>query len=376
LAPLTLAALRRFVVSQQQFAARLRVAGEDEVAAAIARLSAVQLDPLAVVERSHRVVIGSRVGAYPEAAIDTLLAGGRVFEHWAHERCLLPIDAFPLFRHRMRGPARWANVEELRQQHPDVVEHVRERLHAEGPLPSRAFEGERTADQPWKLTNAVLEALWDTGELAIAGRTGGQRVFDLAERVIPGRWLEAPEPDDAERLRELALRAVRGRGALTEAAIREHWRLKGGRALLQPHLDALVRDGTLRELAVEDGGAPVYVSAEAELDAAPGRAAVFLSPFDNLLWHRPFVERLFGFAHVIEIYKRAAERRYGYYVFPLLAGDRIVGRADLKADRKAGVVRVLAFHREPGVRASRTLDTALERALAQLAAIAGLGTIA
>jgi uncharacterized protein len=107
----------------------------------------------------------------------------------------------------------------------------------------------------------------------------------------------------------------------------------------------------------------------------PGRAAVFLSPFDNLLWDRPFLQRFFGFDHLIEIYKRAHERRYGYYVLPLVWRDRIVGRADLKTDRRAKALRVLAFHREPGVRCSAALAEARERALARLAKLAGVDTI-
>ena len=103
---------------------------------------------------------------------------------------------------------------------------------------------------------------------------------------------------------------------------------------------------------------------------APG--ATLLSPFDNLLWDRPFAERLFGFKHVMEIYKPAPQRVYGYYVLPLLRGDRIVGRADLKSDRKAGELRVLALHREPRVRDSAAFETALGRALARLARLAGL----
>ena len=187
--------------------------------------------------------------------------------------------------------------------------------------------------------------------------------------MIPKRWLEAPVPSEEETLRAWALLAVEARGALTEAAIREHWRLKGGRARLQPHLDALVAEGRLAEVAVDDGGPPFYTLPGRELDgdAAP---PVLVCPFDNLVWDRPLLERLFGFKHVIEVYKREHERLYGYYVLPLLAGDRFLGRADLKADRAEGVLRIRKFTPEPKVRGN--VDTKLEKAAARLARIIGL----
>jgi uncharacterized protein YcaQ len=225
----------------------------------------------------------------------------------------------------------------------------------------------------WKPAKMVLEALWDRGVLAIAGRNGFQRRYDLAERVIPRELLEAPTPSEDETLRTLALLAVRARGALTEPAIREHWRLKGGRARLHHHVLALVEDGLLREVHADDGGPPFYVAAEAELDGDPAPPTL-LCPFDNLLWDRPLLERLFGFRHVIEVYKREHERQFGYYVLPLLAGDRIVGRADLKADRKEGVLHVRRFHREPGVRGN--VAARLERAAARLARVLGLPEVA
>ena len=162
---------------------------------------------------------------------------------------------------------------------------------------------------------------------------------------------------------------MRARGALTEPAIREHWRLKGGRARLHHHVLALVDEGLLREVHADDGGPPFYVDAEAELDGDPA-PPVLLCPFDNLLWDRPLLERLFGFRHVIEVYKREHEREYGYYVLPLLAGDRIVGRADLKADRGDGVLHVRRFHPEPGARGN--VGAKLERAAARLARVLGL----
>src|SRR5581483_8313264 len=153
----------------------------------------------------------------------------------------------------------------------DLVEPVLERIRAEGPLASRDFEGAGPGGDMWnwKPAKMVLEALWDRGVLAIAGRNGFQRRYDLAERVIPREILDAPTPPEDETLRTLALLAVHARGALTEPAIREHWRLKGGRARLHHHVLALVEDGLLRELHADDGGAPLYVDAEVELGGDP-----------------------------------------------------------------------------------------------------------
>jgi uncharacterized protein YcaQ len=271
----------------------------------------------------------------------------------------------------MEGGGHWGFHDRALRENADLVEPVLERIRAEGPLASRDFGGTRTSKEMWARTpaKAVLEALWDRGVLVVAGRESFQRRYDLAERVIPRAILDAPTPDEDETLRTLALLAVRARGALTEPAIREHWRLKGGRVRLHRHVLALVDEGLLREVHVDDGGQPFYVDAEAELDADPA-PPVLLCPFDNLLWDRPLAERLFGFRHVMEIYKREHEREYGYYVLPLLAGDRIVGRADLKAERAAGILHVRSFHPEPRVRGN--VEAKLGRAATRLARVLGL----
>jgi uncharacterized protein len=373
---ISLAALRRHVVAHQGFAGRLRLAGDDEVESAIRRLSCVQLDSISTVERSHRIVLAARVGVYPRGTVSRLLGQGRVFEYWAHEASLLPVEDFPLFRWRMRGRGHWGSHERALRDHPEVAEHVLEEIRARGPLGSRHFAGEGGGGMwNWKPAKRVLDSLWDAGDLAIAGRQGFQRLYDLTERVIPRTVLGVPEPSDGDALRALVLRAVRARGALTESGIAEHYRLPGRTAAVRPHVDALVAEGALRRLAVDDGGPPVLVPDGQPLGETVSRGATLLSPFDNLLWDRPFVDRLFGFRHVMEIYKPPAQRIYGYYVLPLLRGDRIVGRADLKSDRKAGALRLLAFHREPGVRDTKALERDLTRALERLARAAGLAGI-
>lgn len=376
----SVAAVRRLAVVAQGYASRARRARVADVEATVDRLGAVQLDSISTVDRSHRLVIAARAGALPREDAFGLVRDGRLFEYWSHEACLLPVRDYRLSRWRMRAGGHWGSHARALRDHPELIDTVLGVIRERGPVASREFEGRGKDDMGgmwnWKPAKAVLEALFDRGDLAIAGRRNGfQRLYDLTERVIPADVLAEPEPAEDELLRTLALRAVRARGVLTVGGIVEHHRLPGGTKRVAPHVDALVAEGELRRLRVADGGADVLVPADLDLDAvldAPLPGGVLLSPFDNLLWDRPFARRILAFDHVMEIYKPAPTRVYGYYVLPFLRGDRLVGRADLKADRPAGTLRVLAFHPEPRVRASAALDDALDRALARLAWTLGL----
>jgi uncharacterized protein YcaQ len=371
----SLTALRRLVIGAQGYARRDRAGTTGEVEATIRRLSCVQLDSISTVERSHRITLASRVGAYPRGAIDRLLGRGRLFEYWAHEACLLPAEDWPLFRPQMQDGGRgWYGT--VGETHPHQADEILSAIRQRGPLGSRHFEGSSEGGMwNWKPAKAMLDRLWNHGDLVIAGRQGFQRLYDLPERVLPQEVLQAPVPAEPERLRLLARKAVHARGALTDAGVVEHWRLRGGVRRIRPVLDALVADGELERLRVEDGGAPVLVPAGADLAPAAPTGAVLLSPFDNLLWDRPFARRVLGFDHLIEVYKPGPRRRFGYYVLPLLWRDRIVGRADLKSQRDEGSLVLRAFHRESGVRASAALDDALDRALDRLRRACGLDTV-
>jgi uncharacterized protein YcaQ len=369
---ISLTALRRIVIGAQGYAPRSRTGTRHEVEEAIRTLACVQLDSITAVERSHRIALGSRVGAYPRETVSRLLGEGRIFEYWAHEACLIPVEEWPLFRSRMTRHHPWRG--DVTTEHPDLTLEVLAAVRERGPLASRDFDGKGGGGMwSWKPAKIVLEALWYSGELVIAGRVSGfQRLYDLAERVIPREVLAAPVPDTETRDRELTLRAVRARGALTEAGIVEHWRLAGGTARIRPHVDALVADGRLQRVAIDDGGSDVLVEAGADLEPPRPTAAVLLSPFDNLLWDRAFARRVLGFEHVIEVYKPQPPRRFGYYVLPFLWRDRIVGRVDLKSERKDGALVVKAFHLEPGVRRSAALEDAFDRALDKLRRVTGL----
>jgi uncharacterized protein len=391
---ISLARLRRYLVAHQGYATRFRRGRTADVEATIRRLRAVQLDSISTVDRAHRLTLTSRIGAYPEATVSRLLAAGRIFEYWAHEACLVPIEDYPLFKRRM---------EHLRERHwwgrrhdhdPEVKERVLDALRERGPLPTRYFEGDSgvgsTEPQSggagsvgasatstggmwnWKPEKRILEDLFAAGEVVVAGRESFQRLYALPEQVIPPEQLAAPTPSEEEFVRGYALRAVKGRGALTESGIAEHCRFAGGIKAMRPVVDGLERDGLVRRVAVDDGDPAVVVPSDANLDGAAPKGGVLLCPFDNLLWDRPFLERVFRFRHVIEVYKPAPQRAYGYYVLPFLYGDRLVGRTDLKAERAEGVLRVRAFHLEPKVRRSAALETAFEKALERLARVLGL----
>ncbi len=367
----SLAEIRRRVVEAQGYASRARSGTATEVLDTVRRLGCVQLDSISTVERSHRVALGARVGAYPEPAVSRLLKEGRVFEYWAHEACLVPVEDYPMHRWRM---ARYAESHPWRgnvfEKEPELTAQVLREIGERGPLGSRHFEGSGPGGMwNWKPAKIVLEALHSAGRLAIAGRDGFQRLYDLPERVLPAELLDGEKlPSDDEYTRWAILRGVEARGALTEGAVAEMWRLRGGGGRVRPHADALVAEGKLRRVEVDDGKAPVLLPVAAE-PRGPLPPALLLSPFDNLLWDRTFLERVFGFRHVIEVYKREHERIYGYYVLPLLRRDRLVGRADLKHDRAEGVLHVKAFHPEPGSRGN--LDDCLDAALVRLARVVG-----
>jgi uncharacterized protein YcaQ len=372
----SVAQLRRYVVAHQGYTTRFRRARAADIAATVHRLGCVQLDSISTVGRAHRLTLSARIGHYPERAVSRLLREGRIFEYWAHEACLVPIEDYPLFKRRM---AELSDKHWWGRKHdhdPKLRESVLEVLRDHGPVPTRFFEGGGGEGMwNWKPEKRVLEDLFAAGEVVVSGRDGFQRLYDLPERVIPRSALDSPTPSEEEFRRGYALRAVQGRGALTESGIAEHCRFQGGIKAMRPVVDSLVDEGLVRRVEVDDGAAPVVVPAEAVVDGAPS-GGVLLCPFDNLVWDRAFLQRVFGFDHVIEVYKPEQQRVFGYYVLPFLYGDRLVGRVDLKSDRAEGVLRVKAVHLEPKVRRSGALETALDKALDRLTRVLDLDTVA
>jgi uncharacterized protein YcaQ len=360
---IALVAARRHAVATQRFAARRRNASMDELVTAIERLGCVQIDSISVVDRSQRLVLAARCGRVPAGAHDALLRSRRVFEYWAHEACLLPVRDEPYFRMAKRADGRYQRwFGPILKEHRTLADEVLAVARERGEIASRDFGGAGSGYWEWTPAKRVFEALWTAGDLAVYERRGFERMYDLTERVIPAEH-RATEPDDAETLRHFLRRTLRSRGVVTRQRLADYYRTEGGMKRLAEPIADLVAAGEAVECRVGEWAALCDPAAAALAEAPPASTVpVLLCPFDNLIWDREETRRLFGFTHALEIYKPAAQRVWGYYVLPLLAGDRIVGRVDLKSDRKAGLLRPLAVHWE-----GRPQPAQLSRAMERLA---------
>jgi uncharacterized protein YcaQ len=261
----------------------------------------------------------------------------------------------------------------LEREQPDFLAAVLDEVAKRGPLTVRDLPapGERTGPWwGWSPGKTALEALFARGDLGIAHRNGQTRVYDLAERVIPPEIFARPLADTPTAYLDLLCIAARAMGVGTADDLIDYYRLHAPTA--RPLLAALVRAGRLEQVEIE-GWPQAYRWPDARL---PRRvdAAALLAPFDPLVWYRPRVERLFGFHYRLEFYVPAGRREYGYYVMPFLLGDQIVARVDIKADRRNGVLRVLAAFVEEGHDPSRIVGP-LRRELRELADWIGVAEV-
>lgn len=309
----------------------------------------LQLDSVNVVLRAHYLPVFTRLGGYDRARLDAFTTDHEeVFEYWGHEASLLPVDTYPLWRHRMDAIRPWRSIAALEDEHPGYIESVYEEVARHGPLTASDLSDPGLRTGPWwgygRGKNA-LEWLFAKGRIAAWRDRSFVRVYDIPERVIPAE-VRAIEPYDRnEAYRRLLTLAAQHHGVGTASDLIDYYRLHGPTA--RPLLEELVASGTLEHVEVAGWRGPVYLHPQARLPRRVSGAAL-LNPFDPVVWHRERVERLFGFFYRIEIYVPQPKRVYGYYVLPFLLDGELVGRVDLKADRKAGVLRVQAAHVEDG----------------------------
>lgn len=356
---LSAAEARRIAIAAQGLARpRPSTATAAHLARAFSRMGTLQIDSVNVFARSHYMPLFSRVGVYDTATADRLLfaTGAPYVESWAHVAAFIPREDWGLFafRHDANRARYGAKPDGWFSAHQDVVDAVRGELAARGPLRSSEIEHEveRTARGSWSSWNDVkraLEYLFLFGDVAVAGRKGFERRYALAEHVLSQEH-RTPVPRDVA-TRELVQRAARAYGVATASDLADYWRL-GDRARVLTAISDLVDAGTLHPVTVDGwdrAGRPL--AAWLHRDAVMPRtvdATAILTPFDPMVWFRERAARLFGFEYRIEIYTPAAQRRFGYYSLPILVGDTIVGRTDLKADRASSTLLVQSVWWEHG----------------------------
>jgi hypothetical protein len=333
--------------------------GTRQVRALVNQIGTVQLDAVNVVERTQFLVLFSRLGPYDVPRLHGMTGpGGALFEYWGHAASLLPIAAQPLFRWRMEqfgtaaagGSKYEAAWRAWRESEASYIAAVLDEVRERGPLAASALADPRRRDGEWwgrrSLGRVALEWLFAKGELSAWRRPTFERVYDLPERVIPATVLAQPTPDAADAQRTLLAAAAKSLGVATIRDLADYYRLKPYHA--KARVAELVETGVLVQVAVDGWREAAFCLPGARPRTPSRREATLLSPFDSLIWDRERTRRLFGFDYRIEVYVPEANRNYGYYVLPLLLGDELVARVDLKADRQLSKLRVPAAYLEPG----------------------------
>ena len=332
----------------------------------LGRTGVLQVDSVNVLQRAHFMPLYSRMGAYD---VDLLRRASakrprRMVEYWAHVQAFMPVDLWPVMRHRMDGyrdqRGKWGFTADP-QLEPRILAAVRDR----GPVTARGldqeFSGPRLKEHwgwNWSDARRVLDYLFLTGDVAIAGRTSQFEVlYDVPERVLPAEVLARPTPTKAEADVELVRRAARSHGVGTLRCFADYYRMPVADAKVA--VATLVEAGELCGVQVQGWRKPAFLHADARLPRRIGARAL-LSPFDPLVWERDRAEALFDFFYRIEIYVPAEKRIHGYYVLPFLLRDAIVARVDLKADRATGRLLVQGAYAEAGAPADTSAELASE----------------
>jgi len=346
---------------------------------ALAAIGVLQLDFVNVLVPAHFLMIWSRLGLYDRRRFEHFVYdSGEYTEQWAHEASIVASGDWPLLAHRRSEYQPWKNsplhklsnraayLEEVLDQ---VTRHGASTAH-DLPL----VEGPRRKAGDWyrSIPRCALEYHFATGQLAVRRRLQNyQRVYDLPERIIDERYRSA-SVDKAHAERELLRKASVSLGLGTARDLADYYRMPVRDA--EPRLHELVEEGALQRVRVDGWSDAAYLASKAKIPRnIPG--ASLLSPFDPVVWFRPRAKRLFAFDYRIEIYVPEAQRKWGYYVLPFRVGDTIAARIDLKADRKASILRVQNAHLENGADLRKTAGL-LATELQSLAEWLGLGSVA
>lgn len=332
--------------------------GKEGIARAIEHLGYIQIDTIAVIERAHHHTIWNRRSDYSHRMLHQLQAEDRrIFEYWGHAMSYLPVSDYRYYLPRMKRFADpYSKWEKARlEKYGHMMGPVLERISKEGPLSSKDFETPAEAARGgwwnWRPAKVALEMLFWQGKLMITERRNFQRVYDLTERVLPAT-VDTSLPTGGQLGRFFIGRALSAHGLATKREISEHIDA-AEREQVHEAIDEMTEAGEIIKLAVTGIENSDYYARPEILEKLPElkkrKSRVFLlSPFDNLIIMRDRLSRLFNFDYALECYTPAAKRIHGYFVLPVLYGDKFVGRLDPKADRKTGtlIIRRLALEKD------------------------------
>jgi len=375
---------RRFLLAKQGLWPPRVLTGKDGIMAVFDRLACIQFDPLNVVGRNPDLVLQSRVSDYrPDMLYELIYVERQLYDYWDKMMSIVPLRDWP--RLALLRAAWCERHAERRAKYAEHVETILDVIRQQGPMSSLDFKAQHNVE--WKVdwrwgqmraAKALLEMLGDTGELMVSRRQGARRYYDLAERVLPDEVAAQPLLlDDEEYLIWRVARRCQGIGLIGPGMGGEAWGFVAKAPERTQAIETLVERGEMAPVQVE-GDKRTYHLLTRDLPyleqaraSSPAPHVAFIAPLDDLLWSRNLVERLFGFRYVWEIYKPAPQRRYGYYVLPVLFGDRFVARFDSKLDREAGRLTILIWHWEPGQSLTDELADALHDALTHFLAYLG-----
>ena len=308
--------------------------GKNACLKAIQHIGYVQIDTISVVERAHHQVLWSRVDNYQSGYLDKLVEERKIFEYWSHAAAWLPMEDYRFALPRMNmmnGDRNWFDNCDTK-----LIDHIVDRIKAEGPLRARDFEDDRKGKKEWwdwKPAKRALEQLFMQGDLMVSRREGFQKVYDLRENVLP-EWVDTRVPTIEEYAAHLVGNNLRSHGLMTARSVAY---LRKGSALRQAvvkYLEQKIESDELTRIELKNGREYYLAPEQLETRSPTSQARVkILSPFDNAVIQRERLNDLFAFDYQIECYVPEHLRQHGYFCLPLLYRDRLVGRIDCKAHR-------------------------------------------
>ncbi|MBC7814553.1 MAG: YcaQ family DNA glycosylase [Burkholderiales bacterium] len=384
---------RRLAIERQRLSGPRPPASHEGMLDVLRDIRCLQLDPISAVARSHQLVLFSRLGGYDLAHLDTLLWQDRsLFEYWAHAASMVLTEDYPIHNLMMRqyvtSDSAWSTrVRAWMEQNKPLHDHILKELAERGPLLSRQLQGQGFEPEGWVSTgwsndrnvSRMLDFLWIRGQIMVAGRSGGQKIWDLTERCLP-EWTPRESLSESEVAHNAAQKSLRALGVGTSKHINVHF-IRGRYTKINNVIKELESDSLIQRVQIADeNGAWAgdwYIHADdlpllERIEAGDWQPrTTLLSPFDNLICDRQRTEKMFSFEFRIEIYVPKAKRQYGYYVLPILHGDQLIGRIDPTMNRKTKQLIINNVYAESNAPTTPEAASAVARSIDELAAFLG-----